>query len=234
MAVATLHGAHLQSRSQEHPDHDGQGGVAAGLLAIVGTLSTVLEDKVAMRAIAVERRAAVSVAALASASATAAGNFLRDVHIPAGNTVALFCSLPGEIDTGPLVEALAIRRVQLALSRMQGRDRPLAFHRWQPGDLLEVGPFKVLQPPPDTAEGFPDIVVTPLLAFDRFGYRLGWGGGFYDRTIERLRARTAGLVCVGYALDCQEVGRVPREPFDQRLDKVVTERTTHACRMVEP
>ena len=162
--------------------------------------------------------------AAASASRVAAERFVNSIDLSGRPVVSLFWSLDGEIDTRPLLRALHARVVPTALPRMQGRGRPLRFHRFDPGDVLEPGPFAVMQPPADAPLLVPQVMLTPLLAFDGDGYRLGWGGGFYDRTIEAARACGVALRTVGYAFACQEVAHVPREVFDQRLDAVVTER----------
>jgi 5-formyltetrahydrofolate cyclo-ligase len=88
-------------------------------------------------------------------------------------------------------------------------------------DLVQ-GNFRVLTPPPEAPEVTPAVILAPLLAFDRAGYRLGYGGGFYDRTIARLRAAGKVLV-IGVAYAAQEVPAVPRDATDQKLDWIVTE-----------
>jgi 5-formyltetrahydrofolate cyclo-ligase len=180
-------------------------------------------EKAVWRNTLIARRAALSVADAAEASLQAARRFVRALELSSTSVVALFWSLEGEIDTRPLLRALQALGVPTALTRMQGRDRPLRFHRWQPGDPLDPGPFQVQQPLAEAAQVRPDIVLAPLLAFDLQGYRLGWGGGFYDRTIAELRTGAHPPACVGYGFACQEVEHVPREAFDQRLDMVVTE-----------
>ncbi len=98
---------------------------------------------------------------------------------------------------------------------------PLKFREWTPGCALVEGEFGALIP----AEGAwldPVVLIVPLLAFDARGYRLGYGGGFYDRTLEALRARRPTLA-VGFAFAAQEVAEVPIDATDQRLDAVVTE-----------
>jgi len=183
-------------------------------------------EKATWRNSLLARRAALSVADAAQASLQAARRFVRDLELSSTGTVALFWPLEGEIDTRPLLHALHALGVPTALPRMQGRGLPLRFHRWQPGDPLDSGPFRVQQPAQDAPQAEPAVVLTPLLAFDAEGYRLGWGGGFYDRTLAEFRALPRPPASVGYAFACQQVERVPREPFDQRLDMIVTERAT--------
>ncbi|ATX66719.1 5-formyltetrahydrofolate cyclo-ligase [Roseinatronobacter bogoriensis] len=98
--------------------------------------------------------------------------------------------------------------------------QPLEFHRWTPEAEMVEGQFKARTP---VARELltPQVLIVPLLAFDRGGYRLGYGGGFYDRTLQGLRARGPALA-VGFAFDEQEVGLVPRDATDQPLNAIVT------------
>jgi 5-formyltetrahydrofolate cyclo-ligase len=140
--------------------------------------------------------------------------------------VALFLSLPQEIDTGPLALLLRSAGAALSLPRMVGRDTALRFHRWSPGDPLRSGAMGVQEPLPEQPEIIPDVIVVPLLAFDRRGYRLGYGGGYYDRTLGDLRRRTR-VLAIGLAFALQEVERVPTTERDQPLDWIVTETAGH-------
>jgi len=102
-----------------------------------------------------------------------------------------------------------------------GKGQPLAFHRWSAGCELVPGPFGATVPASREAL-VPDLLIVPLLAFNREGGRLGYGGGFYDRTLEGLRARRA-VRAVGLAFAAQEDPGLPLEPTDQPLDAIVTE-----------
>lgn len=104
---------------------------------------------------------------------------------------------------------------------IQGEAMPLEFSRWEPDGALKDGPFGAKVPVVDDYFE-PEIVIVPLVAFDANGGRLGYGGGFYDRTLERLRARRATLA-IGFAFDAQEAEALPLEPTDQPLDMMVTE-----------
>ena len=140
-----------------------------------------------------------------------------------GVTVSLFWPMGDEIDVRPLMAVLADHGTVLALPVMQGRDKPLLFRRWQPGDELARAIFGVDEPLETAPEVRPDIVVVPLLSFDGEGNRLGYGGGYYDRTLRKLRA--GGVVlAVGVAYDEQKADAVPADPSDQPLDMVVTDR----------
>ena len=95
------------------------------------------------------------------------------------------------------------------------------FRAWTPGDAMDSGVWGIAEPKADKPALDPDILLMPLLAFDRQGWRLGYGGGFYDRTLQGLRARKA-VVAVGLGYDEQEVDAVPHLDYDQRLDWVLT------------
>ncbi len=152
-----------------------------------------------------------------------ADHVLTRVPMPGGSVVSGFWPLPGELDTRPLLEALHHAGHQVVLPVMKGSGQPLIFRAWQPGDLLCPAGFGTLEPSPDKEELSPGVLMVPLLAFDRFGYRLGYGGGFYDRTLAGLRVNGA-VLAVGIAYAGQEMDRVPREATDQPLDWMVTEK----------
>jgi 5-formyltetrahydrofolate cyclo-ligase len=142
--------------------------------------------------------------------------------IPAGAVVAGYVPIGDEIDPMPLLELLAQARVCALPSVEDGR--ALVFRRWSPGMALAPGRYGILAPPLDSPAVLPDIVLAPLLAFDRRGHRLGYGGGHYDATLAGLRA--AGQVeAIGLAYAAQEIDRVPAESWDQALDAVATERS---------
>lgn len=136
--------------------------------------------------------------------------------------VAGYWPLAGEIDPVPLMLRLAKRGCRLALPAVIGRGRPLVFRAWAPGDALEAGEHGTHHPAAHAPELVPALVLVPLLAFDRQGFRLGYGGGYYDRTLESLR-QSAHLTTIGIAFAAQEVPAVPRDGHDQRLDGVATE-----------
>ena len=106
--------------------------------------------------------------------------------------------------------------------------RPLSFKRWRPGDPLVSGQFGARHPGAQADTLDPDLLIVPLVAFDSDGFRLGRGGGFYDRTIAELKERRPVLT-VGMAFSSQLILQVPRESHDQRLDWIVTEEGALAC-----
>lgn len=104
---------------------------------------------------------------------------------------------------------------------IRGEGQPLDFHIWTVNAAMVEGPFGA-QVPAVEKPMRPEVVIVPLVAFDPEGYRLGYGGGFYDRTLEILRGEGPTLA-IGLAYAAQETETVPREPTDQRLDALVTE-----------
>ncbi|MCL6607436.1 MAG: 5-formyltetrahydrofolate cyclo-ligase [Geminicoccaceae bacterium] len=143
-------------------------------------------------------------------------------ELPTG-PVAIFHALPEEIDTAPAIARIAATGRSVVLPRQAGRARPLDFHAFRPGDPLMPGPFGVLEPIAVAPRLEPAVLFVPVLAFDRRGGRLGYGAGFYDRTIAELKARGAAPPVIGLAFAFQEVAEVPLGPSDARLDAIVTE-----------
>ena len=136
--------------------------------------------------------------------------------------VAGYRPLPGELDPRPLMDRLAASGAALALPVAVQRDRSLVFRAWRGGDPLDRDIFGALAPLATQPEVAPDLVIAPLLAFDRRGRRLGRGGGAFDRTLAELRARGPVFV-LGLGWSSQEASEVPWEPHDQRLDAILTE-----------
>jgi 5-formyltetrahydrofolate cyclo-ligase len=175
-------------------------------------------------------RAALSDAERHAAAQDLHKTFLRERPVEAPCVVSGFWPIKDEIDIRPLMTELFNQGCQLALPVVVGRGQPLRFRAWRPGEPLEKGVFGTLQPP---AEGEvpvePDALIVPLLACDPGGWRLGYGGGFYDRTLAGLRERR-NVTAIGVAFDGQCVPDVPHGPDDQRLDWLLTER--RACAFV--
>ncbi|MGR3495565.1 5-formyltetrahydrofolate cyclo-ligase [Citreimonas sp.] len=137
-----------------------------------------------------------------------------------GACVSGFLPIRTEIDPRPAM-ARAARHGPVCVPVIEGRGLPLRFAHWTPDTPLVAGPFGAEIPAdPDYVE--PDVLIVPLLAFDRAGNRLGYGGGYYDRTLAELRAR-GPRTAIGFAFAAQETADLPLEPTDQPLDMIVTE-----------
>lgn len=170
-------------------------------------------DKAALR----RTMAALRAGAHAAGQGRAAHLLAQELAPHAGAVLAGYWPMRSEIDPRP---ALAAHRGPVGLPVTPPRGRPLTFRLWTPGATLAPGAFGTLVPGGE--EIVPQVLVVPLLAFDRRMYRLGYGGGYYDRTLAALRA-AGGCTAIGFAFAAQEVAEVPVEPTDERLDMIVTE-----------
>lgn len=153
-----------------------------------------------------------------------ADHVLADLPPPCGAAVSGFWPLAGEIDIRPLLLALHRRGHAVLLPETPARGRPLIFRHWQPGAPMRRERFGTLCP--EGPVGTPDWLFVPLLAFDRSGRRLGYGGGYYDRTLAGL----PGARAIGCAFAAQELDAVPADGHDVRLDAVATERGVIRCK----
>ncbi len=225
---------------------DGYGGPRAPSLvrdlfpaspSILAHPDDLVRRKAELRARLLARRSeleAAEAAAAADAVAARVAELIPAEQDPAEQAVvAAYWPLAGELDPRPAMRRLAARGHRLALPRMQGKGLPLAFHVFD-GDLavdadqlLTRGGFGVMQPGPAVALAAPGVLLVPLLGFDRRGHRLGYGQGYYDRTLRALRAAGSIKLAIGLAFALQEVETVPAGPADEPLDAVVTERWSH-------
>lgn len=173
---------------------------------------------------AVVKAAARTAAFAARKAAFAAGQgqaaeLLADVlAAQRGAVLAGYMPMRTEIDPLP---AMAAHQGPVGVPVIIGKAMPLKFREWSRGSVMVAGAFGALIPE-EGAWVEPQVLIVPLLAFDARGYRLGYGGGFYDRTLEGLRAR-GPVLAVGFAFAAQEVAEVPVEATDQPLDMIVTE-----------
>lgn len=183
------------------------------------------EDKKAARTEASARRNA-AFAADPRAGAALAKRVIEQAEalgLGSGVAVSLYWPMQEEMDTRPLMQGLAARGCPVALPVVMGKGKPLVFRRWRPEMVLQPGPFGLSEPDEREPEVTPRIVFAPLLAFDRQGNRIGWGAGFYDRTLAALRAQ-GPVTAVGVAYAAQELAEVPAGAHDQPLDWIATER----------
>ena len=176
--------------------------------------------KSALRADLLRRRR--NLAQAAPHAAQAAAEHLVVEHLPAFACFSGYHAVGAEIDPSPLIRRLARTGAFFALPVCEAHEAPLVFRAWDERDLPQPDLFGVPAPPRHAPVLHPDLIVCPLLAFDRQGGRLGQGGGHYDRTIAELRAHKPVFV-LGLAYAGQEVRSVPCEPHDQRMDAILTE-----------
>ncbi len=178
--------------------------------------------KVELRKESRARREALPVAEQSAAAQTIAARGLP-IPVPAGAVVSGYSPLKFEISPLPLMRRAAEAGAKLALPVVQGRGTPLIMRAWAFGEGLGSGVWGIREPRPEALEVFPDILIVPILAFDRAGYRLGYGAGYYDMTITRLRAMKP-VTAIGIAFAVQEFPELPKTSRDARLDLVLTER----------
>jgi 5-formyltetrahydrofolate cyclo-ligase len=185
----------------------------------------VAEDVVALKRALRERQKARRAAALAELGAAVSEGLVRHGMALLGDrppgVVSGYYPMEGEIWPLPLMAALSAKGHALALPVIQGKADPLLFRAWTPGDTLIAGMWGIREPAPERPAVLPDIVLVPLLAFDARGYRLGYGGGYYDRTLRHLRSLKP-ITAVGLGLDALEVDAVPHLDYDERLDWILT------------
>jgi 5-formyltetrahydrofolate cyclo-ligase len=189
-------------------------------------LSAVQDDKRRLRKAARAAREAAAAADRAAGGTAAAAlcdHALAALPLSTGAVVSAYWPLGDEIDPRPLMLALHALGHRLALPAIRAAGEPLDFRAWQPGDVLRPAGFGTSEPLPSAPTLTPRVLLVPLLAFDAAGFRLGYGGGFYDRSLALLR-QAGDILAVGLAYGDQQVAAVPREATDQPLDLVVTER----------
>jgi len=153
-----------------------------------------------------------------ASGAAMAAHIMRDSRPPPGAVIAGFISLPGEIATAPILTKLAEQNFSLCLPYTPQRGLPLEFRTWRPGDVLHPGRFGTMHPKGPAV--VPDFILIPLLGFDAAGNRLGYGGGYYDRTL----AIFPNAYRLGCAFAAQEFTTIPAGPDDIKLHAIATEK----------
>ena len=146
--------------------------------------------------------------------------FADDLAVAKGAVVSFYWPMGDEADPRALASAFAARGHRLALPAVVAKKSPLEFREWRESDALIVHPFGMHEPSDIAAHVTPDVLLVPLLAFDALGTRLGYGGGFYDRTLHSLAAKRA----IGVAYAGQEMDALPCHEHDHPLDAVITEK----------
>ena len=184
--------------------------------------SSSADRKAELRRAALARRDALPVAERAQAAETIAARVFP-LAVADGVVVSGYMPMKSEINPLPLLRRLAEAGARLALPVVAGPGKPLIMRAWSFGEPLVAGVWGIRQPPAQAPATEPDILIVPLLAFDRAGHRIGYGAGYNDMTIAAARARRA-VRAVGIAFAAQEVDAVPAGPRDEPLDLVLTER----------
>ncbi|MFO0388756.1 MAG: 5-formyltetrahydrofolate cyclo-ligase [Alphaproteobacteria bacterium] len=142
--------------------------------------------------------------------------------VPHNAVVAGYVAIRGELDVFPALAALAGRGQQLCLP-VTLNNRELIFRQYKPDDVLETGAYGIAIPPSTAPITVPDVLLVPLVAFDAVGHRLGYGAGYYDRAIHKLKQKNNNLKVFGVAFFCQKADAIPAESTDEKLDAIITE-----------
>lgn len=181
---------------------------------------TIEAAKVALRAKAHAQRAALSQGFRAEAAKAASDHFFKGIELAPAETVACYWRIRDEMDCQPIMVRLLDSFQPVCLPVVLGDELPLELRLWEPGAALYPAGFGTLAPADLAPVVEPDLIIMPLLGFDKHGTRLGYGGGYYDRTLAAM-SKTARLIGLAYA--GQEVPEIPREAHDVPLDAIVTE-----------
>lgn len=178
------------------------------------------ETKAALRIRARTARAGLDQDDRTDAASAAARHFFDGISLDPAQVVAAYWRIRDEIDCQPILVRLMDSNQKVVLPVVLGPDQPLDLRVWEQGTSLFEAGFGTLAPSELAPRAEPDVIIMPLLGFDKHGTRLGYGGGYYDRTLARLSKKP---MLVGLAFSAQEFDHIPREPHDVPLDAVVTE-----------
>lgn len=184
--------------------------------------SVIVAEKIALRSRMKAVRAAIPAADQQAAAAAIAAHGLTGIPgITPGAVVSGFLSIESEINPAPLMAKLRRAGHPLCLPVIVAKAQPLIFRQFQPGDALKTVQWGIREPTDDKPELLPDIVLTAGLAFDPSGFRLGFGGGYYDRTLRKIR-NLKSVIAIGIAYDVQRIDAVPHLDYDEPLDWILT------------
>ncbi len=190
---------------------------------------TLIQDKRTLRSAMLAWRGGLDEAERRAAADGLLATWRHEQPVETPAVVSGFWPIKDELDIRPLLVELINQGCQVVLPVVQGKGQPLVFRAWRPGDALEAGVFNTLQPSAKRETLDPQVLIVPLLACDREGWRLGYGGGFYDRTLAGLRSRRR-VTAIGVGFDAQLIDDVPHGASDERLDWLLTDK--RACAFV--
>jgi 5-formyltetrahydrofolate cyclo-ligase len=185
-------------------------------------------DKSQLREHYLVKRQAISDADRAAWTMAACEKIYTTIHpiAPPSAVIAGYKPVKGEIDPMPALTKLLAHNHRMALPVMgkeEGR-KQLSFHPWKPGDTLTVKQYGIHEPELGAEILLPDIVIVPLVAYDLNGNRLGYGGGYYDAVLRKLRAVKPDFIAIGVGFSLQEDTMLPSEAYDEKLHKIITEK----------
>jgi len=182
------------------------------------------DDKAVARARARALRRGIPETDRIGAGARAAALFLDAIPLSPASVIAAYWPLDEEFDCRPLLEALLQTGHAIAMPVVAGPKQPLIFRNWKPGDAMAETSFGIMEPLAEAGDVQPDLVVTPLVAYNAQGFRLGYGGGYYDHTLRALRQSAPDLLAVGLGFSAQVMAELPCDDSDKPLDWLVHER----------
>jgi 5-formyltetrahydrofolate cyclo-ligase len=185
------------------------------------TSASITDQKTQLRTATLAKRDVLPAAERQQGAETITREF--PLSIKPGTIVSGFMPMRSEINPLPLMRKLEAQGAQLALPVIQGRGKPLLMRAWSFGAPLEARQWGIKEPADDAPVVEPDVLLVPLACFDRAGHRVGYGAGYFDKTIRALRAKKS-VTAVGLAFAAQEIALVPATEFDEPLDLVLTER----------
>ncbi len=177
-------------------------------------------DKSILREKALLARAGLNIKQKKAAEKKAANNFLNYISLEKNQIIAVYYPINNEINCLGLVENLREKNYKICLPVVIKKDAPMVFRLWQKGDKLTPDLTKTLAPNTNATKINPDIIIMPLVAFDKNGARLGYGKGYYDRTIANMKNKP---LLVGYAFSIQELDKIKQDVYDVPLDYIVSE-----------
>lgn len=163
-----------------------------------------------------------------------AARFPAELVARGGLTIAGYSPKGSEINCLLLMEKLKARGSKMCLPVVTEKNGVLVFRSWEPGQELVRGDYGIDEPSEDAAVLVPDMLLVPLLAFNSKGFRLGYGGGYYDRTLAKLRAENEHVVAVGLAYQAQGISRMPVERHDEKMDWIISETEAHSITRKTP
>ena len=190
----------------------------------VNRSDAVWEAKNALREYAGARRRLAHRQSVSGAGVRGADHFLANVPVAPGAIISGYWPIRDEFDVMPVMRRLSGAGYRCALPHVDRKRHVLIFREWRPGTVMLEGPFRIPEPTEDAAQLTPTLLLVPLLAYDSEGFRLGYGGGYYDSALASLRAAGGSVLAVGMAFSEQLVERVPHGGGDEQLDWIVTER----------
>ena len=168
------------------------------------------------------------------AAAGIARHFFSRISFQPGYIIAGYWPVKGEADVRPLLRTAVQQGGVAALPCVEKKAGPLVFRQWSENAVMREGNYGIMEPEAFSPPVVPDLVLVPMLAFDDAGGRLGYGAGYYDRTLQKLRLEKASLIAAGIAFEAQHVLHVPHGPHDGRMDMIITEKTIREFREKTP